>query len=395
VAASTTSPSMRGDDEGGAGMSDRPGLVGVLFGGPSPEHDVSILTGLQAARELESGPARSVVALYWAKDGSWYEVPVTSEARSFLEGPPSRRQAVQLVLGPEGGFVRPKGGRFSGRPEPIPLDVALVCCHGGPGEDGTLQGALDLAGIAYSGPGPSAAALGMDKLASYSLFVAAGLSVLPRRLLEPKTCLDDEDGPFIVKPRYGGSSIGIDVVADGATALARLSSNVHLRRGAVVEPYRPDLYDLQIAVRTWPDLSLSAIERPLKASSTGEILGYSDKYVGGEGMSAAPREVPAVLEAKLEEALRSAASSIARLVGVRGVARVDFLSDGEQLFVNEVNTIPGSLGRHLFVSPPLAFGELLEGMLIEGRERPATQFSSAGADGVVLRGAGSIAAKLS
>lgn len=375
-------------------MARSPGRVGILFGGPSPEHDVSILTGLQAARELARDRALGVVALYWAKDGSWHEVPPDSEARAFLEGPPPGSQPVQLVLGPDGGFVRARKGRLSSRQEPVEIDAALVCCHGGPGEDGSLQGALDLAGIAYSGPGPSAAALGMDKLASFALFSTAGLPVLPRRLLEPSTSLAGDEGPFIVKPRYGGSSIGIEVVADVATAVARLGANVHLRAGAVVEPYRADLYDLQVAVRTWPDLALSAIERPLRASAGGEILGYRDKYVGGEGMSAAPRELPASLDAKLEGQLREAALAAARLVGVRGVARVDFLSDGEQCYVNEVNTIPGSLGRHLFVEPPVAFSDLLQGMLTEALERPATRLSAAGADGLVLRDAGSIAAKL-
>ena len=103
------------------------------------------------------------------------------------------------------------------------------------------------------------------------------------------------DGPYIVKPRFGGSSIGIDVVADLAVARARLGANTHLATGAVLEPYRPDLHDLQIAVRTLARArQLSAIERPLRsAGASGEILGYADKYVGGEGMASAPRELPA------------------------------------------------------------------------------------------------------
>lgn len=374
-------------------MSGLPGRVGVLFGGPSPEHDVSILTGLQAARELHRSGATSVVALYWAKDGSWHEVPAEAEAKGFLGGPPEGSQPVQLALGPEGGFVRARRGRLSGRSEPVAVDAALVCCHGGPGEDGTLQGCLDLAGIAYSGPGPIAAALGMDKLATYALFAAADLPVLPRRLLDASSPLE-VDGPLIVKPRTGGSSIGIEVVADAATARARLQANVHLRAGAVVEPYRPDLFDLQVAVRTWPEVELSAIERPLRSSTGGEILDYRDKYVGGQGMSAAPRELPAVVEAKLEAQIREVATAAAALVGVRGVARIDFLSDGEQLYVNEVNTIPGSLARHLFVTPPVAFLDLLTAMLAEATARPATRLTSAGADGAVLRDAQSIAAKL-
>ena len=373
-------------------MRRLPGQVGVLFGGPSPEHDVSILTGLQAARELARA-ATSVTALYWAKDGSWHEVPAEAEAKAFVGGPPEGSQPVQLALGPEGGFVRARRGRLSSRQEPVTLEAALVCCHGGPGEDGTLQGCLDLAGVPYSGPGPFGAALGMDKLATYALFATGGLPVLARRVLTPTSPLAT-DGPLIVKPRYGGSSIGIEVVADPDTARARLGANVHLRAGAVVEPYRPELYDLQIAVRTYPELELSAVERPLRSSTTGEILDYRDKYVGGQGMAAAPRELPAAIDPKVEGRLREAAASAAALVGVRGVARIDFLSDGDELFVNEVNTIPGSLGRHLFVAPAVPFADLLADLLAEAVERPATRLSSAGADGAVLRDAGSIAAKL-
>jgi D-alanine-D-alanine ligase len=162
----------------------------------------------------------------------------------------------------------------------------------------------------------------------------------------------------------------------------------------VVEPYRDDLYDLQVAVRTWPTTELSAVERPLARNRTAEILDYADKYVGGAGMLSAPRELPARIDAGLERELRELALIAARLLGARGVNRIDFLSDGRELYVNEINTIPGSLSRHLFIDPPLGFGELLTGLVTEAVERPAMTFSVAGADGSVLRGAGNIAAKL-
>jgi D-alanine-D-alanine ligase len=198
-----------------------------------------------------------------------------------------------------------------------------------------------------------------------------------------------------VKPRYGGSSLGIETVEDLTTAVARLGANPHLRQGAVVEPYRPDLFDLNIAVRLWPEASLSAIEKPLKSSAGAEILNYTDKYVGGEGMASAPRELPARISPALAEALKAAALEVARLAVVRGVARIDFLSDGEAWFVNEVNTIPGSLARYLWVDPPLAFAELLAALIDEARARPSWRPNAMGADGAVLRSAGGIAAKLS
>jgi D-alanine-D-alanine ligase len=366
--------------------------VAVIFGGPSPEHDVSVLTGLQAARGLALAGNPAVSALYWSKTGDWFGVDPGLEAEAFVDGVPRGATKLQLVAAPGGGFSE-AGGRL-GRARQIDLDAAVVCCHGGPGEDGTLQAALDLAEIAYAGPSVASASVGMDKLAFGALMASAGLPTLPRLLLTAGAPAPSFEGPYIVKPRFGGSSIGIDVVEDFATAQARLAANPHLRSGAVLEPFRPDLTDLQVAVRSWPTLQLSAIERPLRSSAAADILDYRDKYVAGEGMAGAPRELPAAISSSLEATLREAAVAVASLTGQRGVARIDFLSDGTQLMVNEINTIPGSLARYLWVDPVLPFGDLLTDLLDEARKRPTHAYTTSGADGTVLRSAGSIAGKL-
>jgi D-alanine-D-alanine ligase len=373
----------------------------VIFGGPSPEHDVSVLTGLQAAQELQRA-GHSVQALFWSKTAEWFAVDPSLEASAFLDGVPKGAQALRLVLGAGGGFEA-TGGRFS-KKGTTDFEAAVVCCHGGPGEDGTLQAALDGAGISYTGPSVAGAALGMDKLAFGGVMVAAGLPTLPRVAL---TAMTDEvgfAGPYILKPRFGGSSIGIEVVEDLATAKALLGSetllgSVHLRAGAVLEPFRPDLYDVQVGLRCWPQTEVSAIERPLRSagragSAGNEILGYIDKYVGGEGMASAPRELPADLRAAVADGVRAAARRIGELALVRGVARIDFLTDGTELVVNEINTIPGSLARYLWIDPAVPFARLLADMLAEAAARPTARYSAAGADGLVLRGAASIAAKL-
>ncbi|MEY2477546.1 MAG: D-alanine-D-alanine ligase [Actinomycetota bacterium] len=361
----------------------------VIFGGPSPEHDVSILTGLQAAQALGKA-GRTVTALYWAKTGDWFSVDPGLEAGAFDGVPhPSGAAPVRFVAATGGGFVT--GGR---RSRTIEIGAAVNCCHGGPGEDGSLQGALDLAGVRYTGPSQPGAALGMDKLAFGAVVTAAGLPSLPRAPLTAEGAVDF-DGPYIVKPRYGGSSIGIDTVADLATARARLGANVHLKAGAVVEPYKPDSFDLNIAVRTWPELQLSAIEKPLRSGSGSEILGYADKYVGGEGMVSAPRELPADIDPALGDRIRAMATRIVELASVRGIARIDFLADGDEIFVNEINTIPGSLAKYLWVEPALGFDRLLVDLLDEAERRPTTHWTTQGADGTALRSAGSIASKLS
>ena len=366
--------------------------VAVIFGGPTPEHDVSVLTGLQACRALASSAGvDGVRAIFWSKAGDWYEVEPGLEAEAFAQGVPREAKALTFSTATGGGFA--ESARL-GRSRPVAFDAAVLCCHGGPGEDGTLQAALDLAGVRYAGPTVAGAALGMDKLAFAALMTATGLPALPRVPLDPDGDEPSFAGPFIVKPRFGGSSIGIDVVQDWATARARLTANPHLRTGAVAEPYRPDLHDLQVGVRSWPTLQLSAIERPLRGEAGGDILDYRAKYVAGEGMAGARRELPAQLADGLAKRLREVAVDVARLVGVRGMARIDFLADGQDLFVNEVNTIPGSLARHLWVDPPITFEVLLGDLVDEALQRPTHAYSAAGADGSVLRSAGSIAGKL-
>ncbi|MHB8245678.1 MAG: D-alanine--D-alanine ligase family protein [Acidimicrobiales bacterium] len=400
-------PSIRGlsfDDRGALGLTGAIGLraggaparIGVIFGGPSPEHDVSILTGLQAARGLRGAPnVGEIHSLYWAKTGEWFETPNGLETREYVNGPPSGSTPLRLIVGPGGGFIARKGGRFGSKEEAVTLDAVIVCCHGGPGEDGTLQGALDLCGITYAGPTLASALIGMDKLAFSALMASAWLQMLPRVPLFDGSPPPSFPGPYIVKPRFGGSSIGIEVVTDFESASARLRANPHLRRGAVLEPYQPELFDLQVGVRMWPEIQLSAIEKPLRTRAGGEILAYADKYVGAEGMTTAPRELPARIDSELERQIRTVAPEVASLCSVRGVARIDFLSDGEALYVNEINTIPGSLGRHMWIDPPLPFPALLLELLGEAIARPSFSFSVAGADGSVLKSAGSIGGKLS
>ncbi|MBA2253928.1 MAG: hypothetical protein H0W07_02275 [Chloroflexi bacterium] len=363
----------------------------VIFGGPSPEHDVSILTGLQAARALLDA-GTDVLALYWSKTGGWYEVAAASEAEAFASGVPARSQPVDLVLGPDGGF---EGEARLGRRRRLELGPLLNCCHGGPGEDGGLQAALDMAGLRYTGPTAPGAALAMDKLAFGGVVQAAGLPTLPRELVTTATPAPAfGGGPYIVKPRYGGSSIGIHVVEDHETARALVRTQPLLRAGAVLEPYRPDATDLNISVRTHPELQVSAVERPLRGPQGAAIYSYAEKYLGGEGLSSARRELPADIPEALEARIRESALVVARLVELRSVARIDFLWAGEELWVNEINPIPGALAKYFWEQAGVTFVQLLRDMLAEAEASPARRFDVEGADGSALRAAHSIADKL-
>lgn len=342
--------------------------LSVVFGGPSLEHDVSILTGLQAARVL-SRSGKEPAVLYWSESNDWFLVPKDLEASAFLEGAPSGARPVSLELGgSQPGFYEM---RSLGRRSRMDITAAVVCCHGGPGEDGRLQGLFDLAGIAYTGPNAACAALTMDKLAFSGMVEAAGLPTLPRIAWGPSSPEPPFPGPFIVKPRLGGSSIGIEIVGDAQTARDLAKSSVYLRRGAVLEQYRPNLEDLYIAIRTYPELQLSLIERPRPRNGSSpqtadpQIYGYQQKYLEQQGAESAVSEIPARIPDEAGKLMRMLAEEIARLTSLTGAARLDFLSDGSELWINELNSIPGALAFRLWAESGVSHGQLLSDMLAE------------------------------
>jgi D-alanine-D-alanine ligase len=375
--------------------------VAVIFGGPSPEHDVSILTGLQAARALVTAGGAGLEAVYWTKGERFVAVEPALEASAFLDGAPKGARELRFVAQPGGGFFVARSGVLGGGKERrLDVDVLVNCCHGGPGEDGALQSALDLAGVAYTGPSAAAAALCMDKLAFGAVVHAAGWPALPRTLVVPGSEAPRGEpwgGTYIVKPRFGGSSIGIEVIEDWADVVRYAElGGPHTARGVVAEPYRKDAYDVNVSLRAYPALSLSLFDRPLRPAGASPILSYSDKYLGGEGMVSAPRELPARLAPGVEKQLRDAATAVGALAGVRGLWRIDFLvEDSGQWWVNEVNTIPGSLAKYLWSGDAVvAFPTLLADMIEEARRVPSAHWGSMGADGSALRSAASIANKL-
>jgi D-alanine-D-alanine ligase len=352
----------------------------VLFGGPSDEHDISVLTGLQVARALED-----VEVVYWTKSGEWYLVDAGLEARDFADGLPRKSRQIEFVASPGQGFV------FKRRP--IDVSAVFIACHGGPGEDGTLQGLLDLAGLRYTGPGQAASALGMDKLAFGASMASADLPTLPRAMVVSGG--ETEPGfpaPYIVKPRFGGSSIGIEVADDWPTVLALKGSSPYFAQGAVVEPFLVGSRDLQVAVRTHPVLELSAIEAPSRSGDG--IYSYDQKYLAWGGEVSGGRELPAVVGKEIEDGIHRLARRVTEVCGLRGIARIDFLEREGDLWVNEVNTIPGSMAAYLWIDPPVERRRLFMDMLAEALASPTRVFSVAGSDGTALRNAGAIASKL-
>jgi D-alanine-D-alanine ligase len=366
----------------------------VLFGGPSPEHEISILTGLQSERVLtDSG--ESVLPIYWAPSGGWYLVPAGTEAKDYLEGVPDKSKAVEVRLGENAGlFIKKRFGEDALEPSAV-----LVCLHGGIGEGGGAAGVFTLLGIPATGSSLFAGAVGMDKLAFGGLMATARIPSLPRELLSA-THKPSFAGPYIVKPRFGGSSIGIEIVDDIDTARAVGKASVHLRAGAVLEPYRPELVDLNISFRTHPSLQVTQLERPLRGESTGGLYSYAEKYLAGSagadaGLTSAPREFPANVPDAVAEYATLLAERVAEVTGLTGVVRVDLLLDetSGDLYVNEVNSIPGAMSLYLW-APQAAAAVVLKDALIEARDARPVMPSSGFGSGAALRAAGGIAGKL-
>jgi D-alanine-D-alanine ligase len=346
--------------------------LAVIFGGPSLEHDVSILTGLQASRVLVQAGAEPV-AIYWSESGDWFRVPADLEASAFLDGTPADARPIHVdVTGKEAGFSE---ARALGRRSLLELRAAVICCHGGLGEDGRLQSILDVAKVPYTGPNSLCASLSMDKLAFSGLIHDAGLPALTRVNFDESSSTPPFAGPYVLKPRFGGSSIGVEVVKDLETARSLVGTSPYYRRGAVLEPYHSGIEDLYIAIRTYPKLQLSLVERPRAAADVSAIYGYREKYLRAAAAESQTSEIPATLPSEIEKRLLECAAEVAGLTRLTGNARLDFLWNGSELWVNELNPVPGALAFRLWAASGVQRQQLLEDMIAE-----AVSLGSAGAN---------------
>jgi D-alanine-D-alanine ligase len=369
------------------------GIWAVVFGGPSPEHEISILTGLQAERVLTDA-GHTIAPIYVAPTGAWFLVPSGTEAKDYLEGAPAKSSELEVKVGDSPGFFQKKGLST----KQLDISAALLCFHGGLGEGGGAAALFELLDIPATGSSLYAGAVGMDKLAFAGLMMNAEIPSLPRQHLSAET-EPGFPGPYIVKPRFGGSSIGIEIVDDLATARALMNSSPHLKNGAVIEPYRKGIVDLNISFRTFPDFELTDVEKPLRDRESSGMYSYQEKYLsgsgGGAGLTHAPREFPAQVPDTVNEQARSLAHRVAEVTRLSGIVRVDLLWDpnDDRVYVNEVNTIPGAMSLYLW-SPKRPPAEVLSDAINEAVQRRIRWPQAGFSQGVALKAAGGIAGKL-
>ena len=355
--------------------------VAVIFGGPSDEHDISILTGLQSSRILSN--KYDVLNIYWTKDNKWYLVDQNLESIDFLDNDKILKKELTIKYDSNPGFYLKKKN--------VKFNVAVNACHGGPGEDGTLQSLLTLLGIKYTGPSLTTSQIGMDKYVFYTLMKEKGIPVLDKHLVvtnsRPKF-----DGPYILKPRFGGSSIGVEVIEDYETAIKLTENSNIYSQGATVEKFLDNSYDLLVGVRTYPEVDFSEIEKPIRTTNY-ELFSYNDKYLDNGGLEGSKRELPANIDKKLEESIKDILMKFLDTTEIRGISRVDFLLHKEEIYLNEVNTIPGSHALYLWQNLGKSKFDLLNDMISEARDM-TIHWSIDGSDGIALKSAKDIQSKL-
>lgn len=354
--------------------------IGVIIGGPSPEHDISVLTGLQSARILSAKNTVSVI--YWTKDNKWYLLDANLESTDFLENPKIYNKELQLNLSKNVGFHHKR--------KLLDFDVYVNSCHGGPGEDGTLQGLLDIMNVKYTGPKLNSAQLCMDKYAFYSLMKENNLPVLEKYKIQPLNT-PSFTGPYVLKPQFGGSSIGVEVVENYETALKIIDSSDLYEKGALLEKYLPDADDLLIGVRNYPNFDYSEIEKPIRNS---DLFSYKDKYLNNGGLEGSKRELPADLDQKLIEEIITYVKNINDIIPARGIVRYDFLKVHEKIYINEINTIPGSHALYLWKNRDVSKYDLLLNIVNEALNDNINEWSIQGSDGMALKSATDIQSKL-
>ncbi len=357
--------------------------IGVIFGSRSCEREVSIISAVQLMRFAD--PEKyDVVPVYIDEQGSWYTGEPLKDIRNYKPFRPEmkgiRKVFPDLSNGSGALLYHEKGsGLFAKEKIEIAarIDVYVIVMHGMNGEDGTLQGLFELANVPYTSTGVTGSAIGMDKIAMKQFFRGAGFPVLPGIWFSRSDFAKDPGAvsakvteilgyPVFVKPANLGSSIGVSRADDEAELKDALELAFEYDRRVLVEKGLDKPIELNCSVLGFDDeLKASPIEMPLNQD---EFLDFRDKYLGGggsKGMASLSRILPAPIEDSLKEKIQELSRQIFRLMDCKGVVRIDYMFDrnSEELYITEINTIPGSLAFYLWENDGMPYRELIDRMV--------------------------------
>lgn len=374
--------------------------VGVIFGGESVEHEVSIITAVQAMNFINS-QKYEVVPIYIDKKRNWYTGELLREMETYkdLENIGSYAKEVTLTRKDDEFILQKKRGIFKGVVNTI--DVAFPIVHGKGVEDGSLSGYLETIGIPYVGPSMLGASIGQDKVVQKQVLAAADVPVVNYTWFYDQEYLEDEETilknikklgyPVIVKPARLGSSVGITVAKNEKEVKDAIDEAIKYDEKIVVEKMVPNLLELDCAVLG----SNNKMECSLigEMMTKNDFLTFEDKYIGNGGkkgpkngnkISTSGFKIPADVDKEIEEKIYTEAQKAFRALNLSGVTRFDFLVNKKtkEVFVNEPNTIPGCLAFFFFTPKgkkyPKLLDELINGAIKEYKnsQKKVTSFES-------------------
>jgi len=354
--------------------------VGVFFGGDSVEHEVSVISGIQAVNAFNRDKYEPV-PIYITKNNEFYVGEGIGDIAKYKNIPELLKNSTRVFFMKENGKVNiiqyPE--KKLGNSVVNTMDVAFPVVHGRNVEDGCLQGFLSHYDIPYAGCDVVSSAVCMDKYVMKTVLADNDIPVLPGRVVDVKAYQRDGAAvikmvgekigfPVIVKPINLGSSVGIKVAKTEEELAAALEYGFEFTLKVLVEKAIMSLREINCAVLgDYESAQASECEEPV---ATDEILSYEDKYVAGEkggskGMRTAKRELPAKLSPERREEVRAMAVKAFQVLGCSGVSRIDFMidKDTDQLYINELNTIPGSLAFYLWEPLGKPYAELIDDMI--------------------------------
>jgi D-alanine-D-alanine ligase len=338
--------------------------IGVIFGGRSVEHDVSVLTGLQVTQALNKD-RYDVVPIYISKEGEWFTGDSLLNVRNYRGYNLESAGATHAAIPPDRGIhglLSPLTSGILQRTKVLELDVIIPAVHGTNGEDGSLQGLLELADIPYVGCGIAASALGMNKHLTKKILSYHNIPVLPFQIVKLDDWKMDQQPiiasveksfgyPVFVKPNCLGSSVGVSQAKDAKSLAEALEAVFSYDDLALVEQSAVGCIEVNCSViRSRTEVMTSVCEQPV---SWENFLTYEDKYMRGDtgfGMNTARRQIPAPISEEMTERVKRLAAEAFTAIDGYGVARVDFFVNEKDnlVFLNELNTIPGSFSFYLW-----------------------------------------------
>lgn len=351
--------------------------LAVLFGGKSVEHEVSVISAVQAMASMNK-EKYNIIPVYMTKQNEFWTGEKLFDINSFKDIPELLKECTACVFVRSEGkvqLIRQKMKKF-GSNLISDVDIAFPIVHGTNVEDGALQGYLQTLDIPYVGCDVLASAVGMDKFVMKILLKDAGFPVLDccrfssfeiDRIDECADKVETKFGyPVIVKPINLGSSVGISKASDRDSLIKSMENAFEFSDRILVEPAVVNLKEINCSVvGDSESAEASVCEEPVQASDD-DILSFEQKYVGGgKGMASLKRKIPADITPEQDEFVRKTAVDAFRYLGCNGVTRIDFMLDmsDNKIYINEINTIPGSLAFYLWEPKGVKYAELLERMI--------------------------------